>query len=373
MRFRYQHGPLLAVFLCWLPAYSLGQEAEVSLQEIRVLGDRLDHLLANSPAPTLVYGKNYFQSFEPQAVGDMLKRISGIAFTGDIGEFEAPQLRGLGSQYTQVLINGERIPGTSGDRTVLVDRIPAELIERIELVRSPTPDMDSQGIGGTLNLVLKDAASLQGTDWRLGGLYYPEMSSSPQGSAAITHGVKRGAWSYLVAANLQERLNPKTKHEKVFSGAGSLMRLTSAEDLRDSTDSALSTTIAYDLGDKAAFNFSLAYLDNQLNEDELIEILDGDIQADETAIEHRDINQRRLEFGMQYSRQLQHDMRLQLNMSGSRFDDDSNEQEAVLEEGLELLQLQQLTTVDDHEVQLTGSLSWQLASSHVLEVGAGIS
>ena len=112
-------------YLGSLPLHGFSQGAISSLEEIQVLGDRLDYSLSSSASPTLVYGKSHFQSFEPQAAGDMLRRVPGVAFSGDVGELEAPQLRGLGAQYTQVLINGKRIPGNGSDRSVLSRSIPS--------------------------------------------------------------------------------------------------------------------------------------------------------------------------------------------------------------------------------------------------------
>ncbi|MBP7419350.1 MAG: TonB-dependent receptor plug domain-containing protein, partial [Xanthomonadales bacterium] len=97
-------------------------------------------------APVLVYDRQFFQKFEPVSVGDQLRRVPGVAFTSDIGESDAPQLRGLGQGYTQILINGRPLPGAGNDRTVFVDRIPAEIVDRIEIIRSPSADIDSQGV-----------------------------------------------------------------------------------------------------------------------------------------------------------------------------------------------------------------------------------
>src|SRR3546814_12380358 len=71
-------------------------------------------------------------------VRSQLRRVPGVAFTSDIGESDAPQMRGLGQGFTQVLVNGRPIPGAGNDRTVFVDRIPAEIVDRIEVIRSPS-------------------------------------------------------------------------------------------------------------------------------------------------------------------------------------------------------------------------------------------
>ena len=82
------------------------------------------HDRTEAAAPVLVYQKEFFQRFEPLSVGDILKRIPGISGSADAGEFDLPQMRGIAPKYTQILINGERVPGNGNDRTLAVDRIP---------------------------------------------------------------------------------------------------------------------------------------------------------------------------------------------------------------------------------------------------------
>ena len=77
-------------------------------------------------APTLTYGQDYFQRFEPSTAGDMVKRVPSATFVSDVLEFDAVQLRGLAPAYTQVLVNGRQVPGGADDRSFWLDRIPAE-------------------------------------------------------------------------------------------------------------------------------------------------------------------------------------------------------------------------------------------------------
>src|SRR5688572_24560692 len=161
----------VAMSLAALPAAAFAQAAPVAqpeLSEIEVLAKRVNaRNRVDTPAPTLSYDEEYFQRFEPVSVGDMMKRVPGVVFSDDIGEYAAPSLRGIGTEYTQVLVNGRRITGGTNDNTVVVDRIPSELVERIEIIRSPSADIDSQGIGGTLNVILKEGAELTGGVYRL--------------------------------------------------------------------------------------------------------------------------------------------------------------------------------------------------------------
>ena len=118
--------------------------------------------------PTLIYDQTFFQRFEPQSVGDMLKRIVGISGTADAGEFTQVQMRGLEARHTQILINGEPVSGAGKNRTFAVDRIPAALVERIEVIRAPSADQSGQAIAGAINIVLKEGRPAQGNEFLMG-------------------------------------------------------------------------------------------------------------------------------------------------------------------------------------------------------------
>lgn len=189
-----------------------------TLEEIVVSGEVRMRNRTDTVAPELVYDQRFFEQFEPLSVGDQLSRVPGVAFTSDIGERDAPQMRGLGEGFTQVLVNGRPIPGAGNDRTVFVDRIPAEIIDRIEIVRAPSADIDSQGIGGTINIILKDGASLPpGAIARVGGIYdldNEELSGLGALSVSGRTEDRRFAWSATL--DVQERYNVKDLDQQLF-------------------------------------------------------------------------------------------------------------------------------------------------------------
>ena len=172
----------------------------------------------NTTAPELVYDQEFFAKFEPTSVGDQLRRVPGVAFTSDVGEADAPQLRGLGQGFTQVLVNGRPIPGAGNDRSVFVDRIPAEIIDRIEIVRSPSADIDSQGVGGTINIILKDGESLPpGVIARVGATYDVDASRTrPNASVSWSGRNASNTLLYSVTLDAQQRFNNKDVVEEVF-------------------------------------------------------------------------------------------------------------------------------------------------------------
>lgn len=191
-----------------------------TLREIVVTGQIVYRDRVDTTAPTLTYGEEFFQKFEPTSVGDSLKRVPGVSFGSDIGEYDSPGLRGLAAGFTQILVNGRPIPGGGNDRTVFVDRIPAEIIDRIEIIRSPSADIDSQGIGGSINIILKSGASLPPGVIARGAVILAPDDGTIKGSGAISWSGRSSddRVAYSLTLDAQQRYNPKVTIEEVFEG-----------------------------------------------------------------------------------------------------------------------------------------------------------
>ena len=72
-------------------------------------------------------------------------------------DFATIDLRGLGPQRTLVIVDGERVPGSSTTGVVDLNSIPAGLIDRIEVVTGGASAVyGSDAIAGVVNFILKD-------------------------------------------------------------------------------------------------------------------------------------------------------------------------------------------------------------------------
>lgn len=181
-----------------------------SAQDIVVLGtigyrNRSDDVAE----PVLTYDSEFFQRFEPLTAGDALKRVPSVTFLSDVIESDGARLRGLPPGYTQILINGEKVPGSNADRSFFLDRIPAELIDRVEIVRSSSARRTGDAVAGTLNIKLRDGYELDGGYLRAGGLYFDDKELEP--SVGGVFGGALGPGRFLIGANFQGRHNPKKK------------------------------------------------------------------------------------------------------------------------------------------------------------------
>lgn len=203
------------------------------LDRVEVRGAIIYRDRTEAPA-TLSYDLEYFQRFEPLTVGDMLKRVPSVAFLGDVLEYDGVRLRGLDPGYTQILINGERVPGGGLDRSFFVDRIPAELVERIEILRSASADRSGDAVAGSLNIVLRDGYSLDGGYLRIGALDYRDESEPLAG--AVWGGEALGG-QLLAGFNVQGRRSPKDKFSQRFDEPGGELDNTEVQtDVRSGED-----------------------------------------------------------------------------------------------------------------------------------------
>jgi len=195
-------------------------------------------------APVLDYGLDYFQRFEPLTAGDALKRVPSVAFLSDVLESDGVRLRGLDPAYTQILINGEKVPGagsgsgafgSGADSAFFVDRIPAELIDRIEIVRSASANRSGDAVAGALNIVLRDAYALDGGFVRAGALMFDD--GRIRETIGGVWGGQVGPGRLLVGANLQGRRNPKNKFSYRYDEPGAPINNSEVQtDVRNGTD-----------------------------------------------------------------------------------------------------------------------------------------
>ncbi|QQP95192.1 TonB-dependent receptor plug domain-containing protein [Lysobacter enzymogenes] len=245
---------LCAALLAASGSPALAAEAEIEaerrateLDRVTVTGEIAYRDRSDATAPTLSYGLDYFQRFEPLTVGDMLKRVPSVGFVSDVLEYDGARLRGLDPGYTQILINGKKVPGAGGDRSFYVDRIPAELVERIEIVRSPSANRSGDAIAGALNIVLRDAYEFDGGYLRAGAMRFDDGKTKPV-LGAVGSG-EFGGGRLLGGINLQGRHNPKRKRSDRFESlGGDFVDREDQSDVRDGTDTSGNLSYSRDIG-----------------------------------------------------------------------------------------------------------------------------
>jgi len=164
-------------------------------------------LRRRAPVAKQIYGREEIDKYGDTSVADVLKRLPGVNIQGG-----APRMRGLGSGYTLILINGD--PAPPGFQ---FDQLNPNQIERIEITRGPTADQSAQAVAGAINIILKEAPKVSQRDLRL-GLAYNAVRPTP--SASFTYGERQGGLSLSLPVSLfQWRSVNRSEIERFTSGS----------------------------------------------------------------------------------------------------------------------------------------------------------
>lgn len=193
----------------------------------------------NDTAARIVITRDEIQKYGDASVLEVLKRLPGVSVNnGQVA------MRGLGSGYTQVLVNGERQPASFS-----IESLSPESIERIEVLRAATAQFSTQAIAGTINIVLKRNTGKDASEVKV-------RTFGTQGGRA--HGVnlatsgKSDSFSYTADAGLGHNTGTELSRERVeertTSGQTANSRTTSYRNLNDASVLNLSSRLQWKLG-----------------------------------------------------------------------------------------------------------------------------
>jgi iron complex outermembrane recepter protein len=91
---------------------------------------------------------------------DLLVKLPGVEGVYCSDQMRYVRIRGLHQNLTTVTMDGNRLANgasAGANRDFQFQTVNSETVERLEVVKSPTPDMDGDSIGGAVNMVSKSA------------------------------------------------------------------------------------------------------------------------------------------------------------------------------------------------------------------------
>lgn len=150
------HGDLAAGQSLKLDA-QFGEEV-VTMSEYRISGQVIGTARAiNSqraaPALTSVVASDAVGQLPDKNLAEALQRVPGVETVRDKGEGRFINIRGMDQLYNGVSMNGIRMStAEKGTRQLELDVISSSFISSIEVNKVNTPDMDTDDMGGSVNI-----------------------------------------------------------------------------------------------------------------------------------------------------------------------------------------------------------------------------
>lgn len=178
-------------------------------------------LKRSSDAIEDVVSSDALGQYPDKNVAESLQRLPGVSVTRDQGEGRFVVVRGLDANLNSVSVDGIAI-GTPEDssRAAPLDVIPSDSTERLRVVKSPTPDMPGDAIGGA---VLVESASAFDRDGRsLRGKIeasHQQLSGETSPKAAFNYSdVFADTFGVALGVNYQKRTFESDNTEVEYDG-----------------------------------------------------------------------------------------------------------------------------------------------------------
>lgn len=194
-----------------LLAAALAGQAASAQPVVEIKTARIDQRKEDT-ASTLVLTRDDLAANGDRTLADALRRLPGITISDTAGI----KMRGLGNGYTQVLLNGQPAP-----QGFSLDSLPPEVIERVEVLRTASAVLGTQGIAGTINIILRKSIRRSTEEAQLGldslhGAWSPRLGVQSSGKA--------DGWSHSVSVVLARPGTPADR--TIADSEPGLLRLT---------------------------------------------------------------------------------------------------------------------------------------------------
>ena len=187
------------------PATEAASPEATTLKPVEVRASLETEGRRQATAAKIIIGREDIERYGDSTLGELFKRLPGVTSSGRPGQGGAPRMRGLGSGYTQILIDGERAP-----RGFSTDDIAPEQVERIEILRAPTAETGARAIAGTINIVTRGGYTKYLNNATLGA-GVEDGRTSPGASWSRNDTVDGLAYNVSVSVAHSERSNGQTK------------------------------------------------------------------------------------------------------------------------------------------------------------------
>ncbi|RZS58046.1 TonB-dependent receptor plug domain-containing protein [Sphaerotilus mobilis] len=342
------------------------------LERVEITGTAVETAVRReSTAAKTIIGRDELDRYADQSVAEVLKRLPGVTLGGRPGRGGAVRMRGLGSGYTQILINGERLgAGLS------LDDLTPEQLERIEVLRAPTAETGAQAIAGTINIILREDVRKRLNNVNLG---LSDEDGHLQPSANWSRSDQIGDVSYNFNAHLMRSDRLSTSQSRTqetrtpLAGGAEVVSLdrTDQSESRDWRNAAhLGGRLQWKLGggDTLAL-MPFAILSSGGGQTDGVRQVDAGTSTFDATRQQAERDYRLLRLNGQWNTRLDGGARLETRagLSRSNFDGDSRRVESL--GGIDNRAQQDLSLLDEQWWSAGGKYTRNLGADHQLAAG----
>ena len=234
---------LFAILLLLTAPPSLGREADAEPAPVTGTAVERQAKTTINTDSTVVYEAGFFAQYNPVTANDMLERIPGLNLSN--GGSGGGGDRGLGTGGN-LLINGQRIAGKNNAAQNQLGRIPAYEVERIEIIRDTSGELNVRGASEVINIILNAAQSRSSTTVKLVNRLNHDDTFETGGSVGWSQQI--GSFQALVNLELRPNYENRDNREVRLDPDGERLGTLFETNIRDQDKTTFSTNMSYSAG-----------------------------------------------------------------------------------------------------------------------------
>ena len=230
---------------------------------------------------TVTYSASYFAQYGSVSAKDMIDRIPGVGSTTGGGSSSTGGFRGAGggsggrgfgsgSGASEILINGKRTAGKSNATSGLLDRINADQVSYIQIIRGTSGELDVRGTGQVINIVLFEELDESSLTYQVNADRYRDAHFQPGGN--ISYANRIGAFDFVLSAVAEPRYGHTESEEFSILGNFSPNDRVVEDEITEQSSYDITANLGYEFNENtsARFNILLSQNDNPTEVDRSI-------------------------------------------------------------------------------------------------------
>ena len=220
---------------------------------------------------TVTYPSSYFAEYGSVTAKDMLDRIPGVGSTTGGGSSSSGGFRGggggsggrgfgSGSSSSEILINGKRTAGKNNQTSGILNRITADQVDYIQIIRGTSGELDVRGSGQVVNIVTFEEVSASSLQYQINADHQYDGHTQPGGDLSYSNRI--GGLDLVLSAVAEPRYNhEESKEDSVFGDLSSNDRVIE-ERTTQQTSYEYTANLGYEFSDRASARFNGLYSQN---------------------------------------------------------------------------------------------------------------
>ncbi|OOE48974.1 ligand-gated channel protein [Salinivibrio kushneri] len=248
---------VIGMVLAGIPVSAIhaAEAGDQNTETMVITASGFEQATAKAPASISVISRDQLEDRYYRDVTDALKRIPGVVVTGG-GDTQDISIRGMGSKYTLMLVDGKRMtsretrPNSDGPGIEQGWLPPLQAIERIEVIRGPMSTLyGSDAIGGVINIITRREQHEWHGNVQLSTLLQEKRASGDEQSA-----------NFYLSGALSDKLGMTVSGQNVQRQEDDILSGYEDKSLRS-----LSTSLTYDASDYQQWTLDLGASSQERN------------------------------------------------------------------------------------------------------------